>query len=102
MVNALRASSSGLFQGIEASVTLLNIFFFFLTVCRSNGSRVLTRHTSVTEMPGKRREIVVPGKAKPKAETRKKEKEQGMVEILAVLFVVYYLLCSRTHNQNHF
>jgi len=49
---------------------------------RSSGCRVLTRHLSITEAGAKRREIVVPGKAKPKDKDKiNKEKPQGSISL---------------------
>ena len=61
---------------------LLHCPTFEMLLCyfRSSGCRVLTRHLSVTDAVGKRREIVVPGKAKPKdKEKKKKEKPQSSI-----------------------
>ena len=45
---------------------------------RSSGCRVLTRHMSISDVVGKRREIVVPARAKPKEkDKKKKEKSRG-------------------------
>lgn len=49
-----------------------SFLLFFFT--RSSGCRIITRRSSVSDAGGKRREIVVPGKAKPKD----KEKEKAL------------------------
>ena len=47
-----------------------NLMFF---CCRSSECRVVTRHSSVTDVSTKRREIVVPAKAKQKENDKKKK-----------------------------
>lgn len=64
----------------QAHSLIQHVTIHFMCYCRSSGCRVLTRHLSVTDAVGKRREIVVPGKAKPKEkEKKKKEKPQGSI-----------------------
>ena len=55
-------------------------FFFCCLCCRNSGCRVLTHHLSASDVGTKRREIVVPAKAKPKeSDKKKKDKPQGSI-----------------------
>ena len=74
-------------QGHIYANNVITVFFVvviltrhFMCLFRSSGCRVITRHLSITDGIGKRREIVVPGKAKPKEKEKKnKEKSQGPI-----------------------